>query len=228
MDLVQTTHNEYIKNFGFFSMLTPKEQQLVFANNLYIQYRAGEMIFKQGTPASHIIILTEGMAKILIEGYDNKELILAISKATRFLNGPGFYGSGKFDYSGVALTNVTALFVDGIAFKKALSENGKLAEGFITEICIRSSNTLRNFVNLTQQKMPGRMAGAVLYLAQLHASNSFNLILSKKEIGDLTGMTKESATRILNDFIADNIIELNNGILNIINDKKLKDISMHG
>jgi CRP/FNR family transcriptional regulator len=72
------------------------------------------------------------------------------------------------------------------------------------------------------------MVGAIIYLSKVYDSTQFELLLSKKEMSDLTGMTKESATRILNDFVDEGIITLESGFLIIINSKKLEEISMHG
>ena len=51
-----------------FDHLSEEEVDLVNANIVEVTYMKGETICKQGSFASHIMMVTEGLAKIYIEG----------------------------------------------------------------------------------------------------------------------------------------------------------------
>ena len=56
--------------------------------------------------------------------------------------------------------------------------------------------------------MHGRIADALLYLSKdVYHNNTFQTLLSRQDIADLSAMTKESAIRILKEFKDEGIIE---------------------
>lgn len=212
-----------------FKLLTKDELELVNKNRSVANYKIRENIFKQGAPTTHVIFLTHGIVKIYIEGYGGKELILNIVKPTQFISGPGLYVNNLYPFSCRALTETQACFVDGNIFKQLIRQNVTFAEGFIQEFSRKSLGTMHSFVNLTQKKMPGRIADGLIYLAEsIHHSNKFEMVLSKKELGDLTAMTKESAQRILKDFQEEGIISFNGNHFEIKKMEKLRQISAIG
>lgn len=77
--------------------------------------------------------------------------------------------------------------------------------------------------------MPGRLADVILYLAnEVYQSNSFSLSITRQEIGELSNMTKESATRILKDLENEQIIKIDGKGIEILKLEALKDISLRG
>ena len=83
-------------------------------------------------------------------------------------------------------------------------------------------------VSLTQKNTPGRMAEALLYLANdIFESNSFHPSITKTDLAELTGMAKDSAVKILRDFKDDKLIKINDRI-EILNQSALMKISEFG
>ena len=76
--------------------------------------------------------------------------------------------------------------------------------------------------------MNGRIADGLIYLSKIFGNDEFEMILSKKEFGDMTSMTRESAIRILHQFKEENIIEANGSKIKILNKQKLINISVIG
>src|SRR5512135_2007044 len=73
-----------------FSRLTSQELELIEQSRYEVNYKAGEIIFKQGTPSPHFVCLTKGLVKLYIEGL-GKNLILALVKPIDYIFGPGIY-----------------------------------------------------------------------------------------------------------------------------------------
>ena len=149
-----------------FKFLSDKELELVNDTRFEATFNKKEIIFKQGAPISHVIFLSQGYVKIYIEGSTNQDLILSITKGVSYITGPGLYCQGIYSYSAKALVDLEACYVDVEVFKHLVRENADFANSFIEEFCIRSVNTLVSFLNSTQRKMPGRLAGGLIYLYQ--------------------------------------------------------------
>ena len=185
-------------------------------------------MFKQGTPSSHFICITSGLAKIYIEGY-GKNLILSLVKPVDYILGPGVYIDNKHYFSASAVEDSTACLVDTTIFKKLVRSNADFAEDFIKRI---SSQTLFNFeqvISLTQKQMHGRIADALFYLSEkIYCATPFNMRISRQDLADISGMSKESAIRILKEFKEEGILSVDGNLFEVLNTKQLKQISETG
>jgi CRP-like cAMP-binding protein len=212
-----------------FDNLTDEQLELLNANRFQAQFKAGEIIFKQGSPTSNAIFLTSGYAKIYIEGYDEKNIILAIAKPARLIAGPGSYIDNRHHYSMAAMTETNACFVDMNVIKKLVLENSTFAEGYLRDISRKSLDTFHKLVSFNQKKMHGRLAEGLLHLADdIFEADKFNCHLTRQELGDLTGMTKESVVRLLKEFHDENIIKMDDRVIEIVDKAKLQKINISG
>jgi CRP/FNR family transcriptional regulator len=207
-----------------FKLLTDKELEKLNNNRTETKFNAGELIFKQGTPTNMVVWVSKGLVKIFIEGVEGKDLILSLVKSTQFISGPELYCNKVYNYSVAALEYTECCYVDEHIFKELIWNNRKFSEAFIHELSRRSINTMNLLVSSTQKKMNGRVAEGLLYLSKLFESDKFNMVLNKKEFGDLTSMTRESAIRILNLFKEEGIIDNKGSLVEIKDMNKLINI----
>ena len=73
------------------------------------------------------------------------------------------------------------------------------------------------------------MADVLICLAQkIYQSNPFHTSLSRQDLADMSGMTKESAIRILKTFKDDQLINTEGNTIEILNMAMLETISRNG
>ncbi len=212
-----------------FRYLKDEELELLNENKHEVKYKSGEIILKQGTAMTHIVTFSRGMAKIYLEGYNNRDLILKIQKPTEVVAGPGMYVDGRHHFSMAALVDSSVCMFDINAFKQVVRLNATFMEAFIAELSKRSIGYFNKFVSLTQKQMHGRIADALIYLAEeIFCTNPFDMLISRQDLADITGMSKESACRILKEFKNEGIISVKGDRIEILNDKLIKNISLNG
>jgi CRP/FNR family transcriptional regulator, polysaccharide utilization system transcription regulator len=217
------------KKCTILNLLNEEEVELIDKNRRQVMFKAGEVIFKQGTSITHVVAFHDGLAKIYLEGYNFRDLILKLQKPGEIIAGPGLYVDGNHHFSMSALTNCVTCFIDAKAFKQVVHQNGTFAEAFLGEFARRSINTYEKFISLTQKQMHGRIADAILYLSDaVYHTLSFEMIISRQEIADMTAMTKESAVRILKQFEKEGIIAIRGNSIDILNLDSLRKISRTG
>lgn len=217
--------------FGWanFKNLSDAELVTVCENRFQAKFKKGEIILKQGTPISYAVFLLSGYAKIDVEGFDNKKILISIAQQSVLIAGPGAYTDNRHIYSLSALTDVTACFISMDIIKELVRTNSAFAEGFLADISRKSIGTFKKLISYSQKKMPGRMAEALLYLANdVHKSDEFTMLLSRQELGDLSGMAKESVVRLLREFTDEKLIEEKEHIFKILNKESLIEISHKG
>jgi len=213
---------------SIFKSLANEELEQINKGRFHVAYKAGEIMFKQGTPSSHFICVTSGLAKIYIEGY-GKNLILALVKPIDYIFGPGVYIDNKHYYSASAVEDSTACLIDTSIFKKLIRSNADFAEDFIKRISLQTLFNFEQVISLTQKQMHGRIADALFYFSEkIYCANPFSMTISRQDLADISGMSKESAIRILKEFKEEGILSVDGNIFEILNIKQLKQISETG
>jgi CRP/FNR family transcriptional regulator, polysaccharide utilization system transcription regulator len=212
-----------------FQHLTKDELTLINDNRYEANFKPGEIILKQGSPTSNALFIANGMAKTYIEGLNGKNFIMSIVLPGRLILGPGAYVDLRHSYTVSAITSVQACFINLEIFKTLVKTNGMFAESLIEDISAKSLVSLNRMVNLSQKKMPGRLAETLLYFSDhIFKSDEYEMVLSRQELGEMTNMAKECVVRILKDFEESNVIYSDSSKIKILDKEKLKQISLKG
>ena len=212
-----------------FQHLTKSELQLINENRYEATFKPGEIMLKQGSPTSNALFLANGMAKTYIEGINGKNFIMGIALPGRLIMGPGAYVNSRHTYSVAAITFVQACFISFDIFKQLVRTNGAFAESLLEDISEKSLGSLNQLVNLTQKKMSGRLADALLYFSgEVFNSDKYEMILSRQELGEMTNMAKECVVRILKELEDSGVIYSDSSKIEIRDKEKLIQISEKG
>lgn len=204
-----------------FNALINEQFELINQVRCKVKFRPGEVIFKQGTAMTHIMILNDGLVKIYIEGIDNRNLILSFARPHTIIGGPGFFTDFKNHVTTMAIEETSACFIDVQTLIELIKQNKDFAVELLKWV---NTHTLTNYIKLielTQKGMHGRIAGALLYLQnEVFKSQNGEISIKRQDLAELTAMSKESAIRILKELKDDNIITVDGNII------KLKDFDM--
>jgi CRP/FNR family transcriptional regulator len=216
-------------NWKNFSLLTAEELQLLNNNRYEAAFKPGEIMFKQGSPASHALFIATGMAKTYIEGLKGKNFMMGIALPGRLILSPGAYTTSRHSFTVAAITNVKACFVSFEILRQLIRANGKFAESLLVDMGQKAHSTHIRMVNQAQKRMSGRLAEILLYLADdVFHQSEYDMILSRQELGEMSGMAKECVVRILKEFEDSGIIYSDSSHIKILEREKLILISEKG
>lgn len=212
-----------------FQHLTKEELHLVNESRYEATFKQGEILIKQGSPASNAVFLASGMAKNYYEGINGRNFIMGILLPGRLIMGPGVFVNSRYGYSVSALTQLQACFINFDILRHLVKINGDFAESFLEDISLKAFRSHLRMVSLAQKKMPGRLAEALLYFSDdIFKADEFDMILSRQELGEMTNMVKESVVRILRDMEASGILSAKSSVIKIKDKEKLRQISEKG
>ena len=225
----ENTCANFVHQTSCFDQLTEQEQELVAKNQVRVVYKKGETICKQGAFASHIMFLEEGLVKIYLEG-NPRNLILTITPSNHLVGLPSIYeGNNTFLYSVSTYVDSTVKLIDVNIFKQLIRQNANFASKIINVLNENTAQAYGRFFCLTRKQLHGRLADILLCLSdRIFKSQSFNLPLSRNDLGELTSMSTESVIRIMKEFKDDNIIKVSGKTIEILDYKKMQKISEVG
>lgn len=220
--------NHCFKKSEIFQLLTEQELEKLNSSRMEAHYKAGEIIYKQGTPLTHLVIIHTGFGKIYIEGGKGRDLILNYTKPLDITGGIGVFIDKRHHSSLMAVTDCEACFIEVEEFKEVLRTNSAFMESYLRKYSLKVQHTYHQFAVLTQKNMEGRMAEAIIYLQDQVFNNGSIDNIPKQDLAELTAMTKESAIRVLKEFKDDGLIEVNSKSLKVKDKKALQLIARHG
>jgi len=198
-------------------------------NKRQIKFRAGETITKQNTPLTHLICIRSGMAKVVSEGPKGKNIIIEIIKDNNIFTGGGTIIDDSHHFTVAALTDIECCFIETAKIFTVLSLNSNFAIDLLKLYNGQHIKMHKTLINLIHKYMPGRVADTLLYLKnEIYCSNPFKFVLTKQELAEMSGMTKESFIRNLKEFEDSGIIIHSRNTINVIKEEDLIEISKNG
>ena len=213
------------KKNPLFQLLSEAELDLLNSNRTEIDFRGGEIVFKQGMPLTHLAILNRGLGKLFIETAAHRHVIVRYAKPYEINSGPGMYSDMRHHCSLMAVEDSGVCLIDIQTVKTLLRQNPVFQEEFIKEFSSRYVSTVNHFVILTQKNMEGRIAEAILYLYRHVFDRGAIRHVSKQDLADLTAMTKESALRVMKEFKLEGVVEEDNNEIHLLDEKALTRIA---
>lgn len=208
--------------------LTDEQIDKILENQVNLNYNKGEILCKQGGFASHIIFLSEGLVKIYKE-HNDKNLILKIVNPGEFIGLSSLFNKNTFDYSAATIDASKVYSINADIIKSLIKNNADFAEKVITLLNQNTTQYFERIISLTQKQLHGRIADAILHLARdVYKKDSFNMLLTRRDMAEFCGMSTESAIRILKEFHNDKIIKLEGKKLDVISYSLLERLSEVG
>jgi CRP-like cAMP-binding protein len=209
-------------------MLNEIEIGLLQNNCARAHFSAGDNIIKQDALSTNVVYVKTGLVKIHIKG-PIRERIMKIVKAPTYLCLPSTFGDKINHFSATAIEETMVCFIDVTVFKQFIYTNGDFAFQIILDMSKGELQNFHNCLNNAQKQNIGRIADAILFFAdQIYKSSTFALPVSRQDLADLTGITRESASRILTNFHNEKILAINGRKITILNETLLRQISVKG
>ena len=208
--------------------LSSEEFSSLFELSTQNSYKKGEVLFKQGMKTNHLIFLTQGVVKFVYDD-NGKDLIVTIDKAQTLLGLANILNEDINLFSIVAIEDCRGCIIDINKFKLLLLNNRL----FMLEIMGISTQMFRksilNFISIAHKQSNGRIADILIYLSEnIYKSKSFTLSLSRQELADYAGCSKELIIHTLQKFNSDGILAISGKNIEILNMERLHSISKIG
>ena len=212
-----------------FDFLTKEQLELIERNMMVVDYKKGEVIVKQGTFTSHIIVITEGLVKVFYEEGD-QILILRIAAPQSLIGLTSLpLNQNLFQYTASAYVNTRVKLIDINIIRQLIIENSRFGAAIIDLLCEVTIQKNGRFFCLSNRQAYGKLADIILCLStNIFKSNEFELVLSRRELAELAGMSPESVIRTLKNFQDDGLIKIDGKMFSVIDPEGLGKICQLG
>jgi len=209
-----------------FQLISKEELESLSENRTHVSYLRGEMLFKQGALAPHVLFIQSGLVKVFLQPGPRKVQNLWIARSGDFLAFSSLFEEKVYTYSAVALKDAEVLMIDKESLRYLLKTNPEF--GFrITSKNYQSQNHLMEIVaSLSYKQMRGKLASALIYLtSEPFSHEQVFSYLTRQDIADFASISVESVIKFLKEFEKDGIIQLDNKRIRVEDQEKLTLIS---
>lgn len=212
-----------------FNQLSKTDHKFIEENRLELSFKSGEVICKQGSFASNIMFIYEGLVKTYLETSDGSHVILDILPQGEMIGLSTLFCDNAFNHSAAAIEDCIICSIDIKVFEEYAKSNGEFASALINILNCSLKQSNQRFLSRTHKQLNGKFADTIIFLAEkVYKSHKFKLSMMRKDLAELSGMSAESVTRVITKFKDEKIIDVNGRKYEILNMERLKRISDFG
>ena len=193
---------ESLKQTPLFSSLTSEELHRIRKKVVIRSFSKNEIILHEKYSNDFMYIILDGEAKVVQTTDEGKEIIITIHQAGDFFGELAMI-DGKTTPATVCATkdSVTAIISKKFFYDVLFSEN-KVLENLLQILCARIREAMQKIQLLNFNNAAQRIKMLFLLLSESYGEKSaegtiLKIKLIHQNIADMTGLTRETVTRIL-------------------------------
>lgn len=198
----ESRKNSFLKQTEIFSKLNDAELEEIIHKIIVKQFSKNETILYEEDTNEYMYIILMGKVKVIKTTEDGKEIIMAMHKSGSFFGEMSLIDGKTTPASVIATEDSLIALISKIDFLSIVFNQIKVTKNMMEILCSRLRKSwdtiqLLNFNNATQ-----RTKMLFLMLVEEYGEKSpegitLNIKLTHQDISDMTGLTRETVTRVI-------------------------------
>jgi CRP/FNR family transcriptional regulator, polysaccharide utilization system transcription regulator len=177
-----------------------------------VRSKKNEIIFEENAPVRGLYCIKSGKIKLTKLGINGKEVIVKIAEAGSVLGYRAVVENGRYTNTAEANESSELCFIPKEVFSTIVKENPKIASQIIQLYASELKCLEQKSKNTIQLPVKERMCASLLNLIDDFGYEkdgcTMNIVISRKDLADYTGTTRETISRFISELKKENIIEL--------------------
>ncbi|MCC6543245.1 MAG: Crp/Fnr family transcriptional regulator [Nitrospirae bacterium] len=211
---------EHLKRMELFSSLST-EDLLHVGDKIFVkQYKKNDTILFKGDTNNNIYIIFDGEVKVSQSTEDGKEVILFIHQSGEIFGETSWGGRGN-NPSLIAATKDTLCAVISMnELYSIMLNNNDILERLINILSSRLCQSWELIQMLNSNHAPHRIKTLLIMLAKRYEKNAreetiLNIRLTHQSIANMTGLTRETVTRVIDVWLRKGEISTKNKFIQL-------------
>lgn len=193
---------DFLKNIELFSSLTEEELQQISTKVAVKEFMKNEIILYEEDTSEFMYIIIFGKVKVLQTTEDGKETILALHSSGEFFGELSLLDGKTAPATVSALETSLIAMISKKVFHTLILTQEKVLEKLLQILCSRLRESWKKIQILNFKNASQRVEMLFYMLSKDHGQKTaegitINVKLTHQDIADMTGLTRETVTRIL-------------------------------
>ncbi len=188
-------------------------------------YKKKQLIYKEGNHPTQLYYVLSGKIKTFKSNDDGKELVTDLYSQGDFLGHIALLQGGIYKETAEAIDDCEVAIIPKKEFEDLLHNSKEVAQKFINLLAKNISDKEHHLISLAYNSLRKKVADALVVLKNKYQETNdgnFSIDISRENLANIAGTATESLIRTLSDFKSEKIIDIKDGHITIINDKKLE------
>ena len=191
------------------------------------KHKKKQAIYSEGNHPHSLYYVLKGKVKTYKTNEDGKELVTELFSPGDFLGYVPLLEGTVYKDTAEALEETELAVVPREDFEELLNKNTEVAKKFIQLLAKNISAREDHLLRIAYNSLRKKVAEALILLQKKYQeteSEKFTIDISRENLSTIAGTATESLIRTLSDFRSEKLIDINNGKITIINQKKLEHL----
>lgn len=213
---------------SMFRHLTPEETEILNFEKDFRQYKRGDILYQEGNRISGFFCINNGIIKVFKTGFDGKEQIIRFAKRGDFIAYRSVLSNEPACTSAKVIEDTSVCFIPAEILIQLIKTNPSFSLELLKLACHELGEANSFITDIAQKTVRERLAEILILLVHdfgLDEEKYLKISLTREELANIVGTATESVIRLLSEFKADKLVELNGRKIKVLNIKGLEKIS---
>ena len=187
-------------------------------------YKKKQVVYSEGNHPARLYYIQKGKIKTYKVNEDGKELTIGLYNEGDFLGYTALLEEAVYKESAEAIDDCEIAIIPKEDFEYLLNNNKEVTRKFIQLLAKNVTDKEQQLLGLAYNSLRKRVADALITLQNKYHKQSddkFSMHISREDLANIAGTATESLIRTLSDFKNEKLIEIKEGNIIIMNEKKL-------
>jgi len=206
---------------------TGKASLLALAAGRNIEkYKKKELIYSEGNRPVSLFYIEKGKVKTFKRNEDGKDLVVDLYNAGDFLGYVALLEGGLYKETAEALDDSEIAVIPREEFEKLMNSHREAAAVFIRMLARNVTGKEQQLLGLAYNSLRRKVAEALMSLYKKYNTRKetpFAIEISRENLATIAGTATESVIRTLGDFREEGMVEIRDGMVIVLDERKLRD-----
>jgi CRP/FNR family transcriptional regulator, polysaccharide utilization system transcription regulator len=217
-----------LSGFLLFKKLTDDELNRLNFEKSCSSYKKGTVIYREGSRLTGFYCVTKGIIKVYKTGIDGKEQIIKFAKRGEIIAYRSLLSQELACTTAKVIEEAVLCHVPYQTLLYLIQNNWQFSHHMLQIVCRELREANDYITDIAQKSVRERLAEVLLLLREnfeLDRQNTLQISLTREELANMVGTATESVIRLLSEFRADNLIELQGRKIKFMNIAGLRRIA---
>ncbi|MBS1773637.1 MAG: response regulator [Bacteroidetes bacterium] len=191
------------------------------------EYKKKQIIYTEGSNPHRLFYIQTGKVKTYKTNDDGKDLVINLYNEGDFFGYLALLEGDTYKETAQAIEDSELSLIPRQDFEQLINYDRDIMQKFIQLLANNISEKEKLLLDLAYNSLRKRVANGLLILYNKYkteATGNAVIDMTRENLANIVGTTKESLIRTLSDFKDEKLIEINNGIITILQEKKLANL----
>jgi CRP/FNR family transcriptional regulator/CRP/FNR family cyclic AMP-dependent transcriptional regulator len=219
---------DFLKKVPIFSDFSEEELNKLLEIAKKKDFKKDKVIFQKDETGNFFFLICSGKIKVILETEEGREGILSILYPTEFFGEMSLLDGEPRSATVVALEDTSVLIINREDFLNLLYNHPQIALKILRTLSLRLRKANRQIETLMFLDAPGRIARVIIDIAterghSIEDGILIDLDFTRQELGNIVGISRETAIRVLKTFEDEGIIDIKKNHILIRDLSKLRE-----